>query len=215
MYAAMRSTSGVSTKAHCTRIGFASAQEEHVASSNQLVCARTVENRAGVYHRAYLEGHACREVRLDGTRNDVGRRALCGDNHVYAYGTCQLCDTCDGQFDFFSGCHNQVAELIYNHHDIGHEAMPVFGVELSVLELGVVFLDISCARFLQQVIACVHFLAQAFQSGHYFLYICDDRFVLLFRDSCKEVVFDGRIDTEFNLFGVHHDKFQFRGMFLI
>ena len=123
-------------------------QEQHVALAHKLVGTGTVEDGARVNHGTDLERHACREVGLDGACDDVGGGALRGDDHVDTHGTCQLCDACDGQFYLLAGRHDEVAELVDNDHDIGHELVAVLGVELAVLELLVIFLEVTRARFL-------------------------------------------------------------------
>ena len=49
---------------------FVAVEIEHVAHTDELVGARTVEDDARVGHRAYLECDASREVSLDVTRDD-------------------------------------------------------------------------------------------------------------------------------------------------
>jgi len=170
---------------------FATAQEKHVASSDKLVSSRAVQNRTGVDHGAYFKGHSCREVCLDGTRNDVGGRALGSDDHVNSHGPGQLCDAGDRQFYFFSGRHNQISELVDDDYDVRHETMPVFRIELAVFEFGIILFDITGTGFFQQVVARVHFTAEAFQRGHHLLYVRNDRLVISVGNLRQEMVFDG------------------------
>ena len=48
-----------------------------------------------------------------------------------------------GQFYLLARRHYEVAKLVYNHHDVGHVAVSLLGVELTVDELVVIFLDIA------------------------------------------------------------------------
>ena len=121
----------------------AAVQIEHVASTYQLLCARTVQNGTRVYHGTYAEGYTAWEVGLDGTRNDVRRRTLGSDDHVDAYGTGQLCNTCNRQLYLLACRHNQVTELINDNDDIWHVLMSVLRIQLAVNELLVILLNIA------------------------------------------------------------------------
>lgn len=61
--------------------------DKHVTTAYELVGAGRVENRAGVNHLRYFESDSGREVGFDEACNYIGRRTLCGYNHVHAYGT--------------------------------------------------------------------------------------------------------------------------------
>ena len=195
--------------------GVVSGQEEHVALTHQLVCSRTVEDSAGVNHGAHLECHSGWEVGLDRAGDDVRSRALSGDNHVNTYGTSQLSDAGYGQLNLLTGSHNQIAELINDDHDIRHKVMSVFGVQLAVAELLVVFLQVAGAGFLQQVVAVVHLYAEALQRVHHFLYVGDNRLVVLVLDLCQEVIDYRRIDAELHLLRVNHHQLQLCRVLLI
>ena len=138
----------------------AAVQVEHVAAAYQLLGTGTVEDGLRVDTCRHLEGDTAGEVGLDGTRDDVCRRALGSDDHVDADGTGQLGDTCDGQFHLLAGGHDEVAKLIDDDDDIRHVLMAVVGVQLTVDELLVVFLDVAGLGHLQQVVARVHLLAE-------------------------------------------------------
>ena len=85
---------------------------------------------------------------------------MCGDNHVDAYGTGLLGDTCHRSLDFFACSHNQVGKLVDYHHDVRHEVVAVFGIEFVIGEFLVVFHNIAHTGFAQQSIALVHQHAQ-------------------------------------------------------
>ncbi len=186
----------------------AACLEEHVALAHELVGAGAVENGAGVDHRAYLERHAGGEVGLDGSGDDVGGGALCGDDHVDAHGACQLCDAGDGQFYLLACGHDEVAELVDDDHDVGHEAVAFLGIEAALLEFGIIFLDVAHACFLQQVVAVVHLLTEALEGLNDLVDVGDDGFfsVLVALHLCQEVVDDGVVDAELHFLGVDHHE---------
>ena len=79
---------------------------------------------------------------------------------MYAHRTRQLSDTADRQFHFLTRCHNQVTELVNDDHDIRHEAMALFRIQLSVNEFRIIFFDITATGFAQQVVSGIHFYTQ-------------------------------------------------------
>ena len=93
--------------------------------------------------------------------------------------------------------------------------MSVFGVQLAVAELLVVFLQIAGAGFLQQVVAAVHLYAEALQRVHHFLNVCDDGLVVLVLYLRQEMIDYGCIDAEFHLLRVNHYQLQFCRVLLI
>ena len=116
-----------------------SVEYEHVALAYELLGSAAVEYGTAVYHGTYFECHTGWEVGLDGAGDDVGGGSLCGYNHVYAHGACQLGYAADGELDFLACGHDEVAKLIDDYDDVGHEAVSVVGVEVARLELLVVF----------------------------------------------------------------------------
>ena len=162
----------------------------------------------------HFEGHSRWEVGLDGSRDNIGGWALCCDDHVHADGSSELCDTRNGEFHFLSRGHNKVAKLVDDDNNIGHIFMTIFRVELTGREFGIIFLDVSRLGTLEQVVSVIHQLAEALERLDHLSDVGDDGIVAI-RDSCKEMVFYGRIDTELHLLGVDHDEFQLRRVFLI
>ena len=63
---------------------------QQVAAAYELLGTGTVEDSLRVDACRYLEGDAGGEVGLDVTGNDARSGSLGSDDHVYAYGTCQL-----------------------------------------------------------------------------------------------------------------------------
>ena len=98
----------------------AARHEQHVALAEQLFGALLAQDGAAVDLRRHLEGDAGREVRLDGTGDDVDRRALRGEHDVNAGGARHLRQTRDGIFDFMAGGHHEIGEFIDNDHDVRH-----------------------------------------------------------------------------------------------
>ena len=189
-------------------------QEEHVAAAHQLVGAGTVQNGARVNHRTHLEGHAAGEVGLDVTGDDAGGGALGGYHHVDAHGTGQLGDTGDGELYLLAGGHDEVAELVDNHHYVGHVLMAVGQTQLAVHKLAVVFLDVARTGFLQQVVAGVHQHAKALQRANHLRHIGDDGLVVIVHRS-HEMVGDGGVDVELHLLRVYQHKLQLVGVLLV
>ena len=179
-----------------------------------MVGAGTVENGAAVDLRHYLKRHTRREVCLNCTRDNVGRGALRGNHHVHAHGTRQLRDAGYGQFHFLAGSHDEVAELVDNHHDVWHILVPGFRVEAARLKLGVVFLDVPHLGFLEQVVAVVHELAEAFERLHHFRHVGDDG-VFAVGNFGEEMVLNRGVHAKLHFLRVYHHEFQFGGVLLV
>ena len=105
--------------------GFSTIAIEHITTTDKLVGTCLVEDGHRVDAGTHTEGDTSWEVSFDITGDDLGRRSLCGDDHVYTHGTCQLSDTCNRLLDLFSSGHDQVTKLIDDHHDIWHVFMSV------------------------------------------------------------------------------------------
>ena len=197
--------------------GFRACHQQHVSLADELVGAGSVEDCLAVDARRDLEGHSGREVGLDGAGDDVGCGALCGNNHVYADGTCQLGNAGDGKLYFFACRHDEVAVLVDDNHDVGHIAMAVLRVELPFAELLVVFLDVPCVSLLQEVVAVVHLYAEALERLDDLVHVGDDGFFHVFVafDLCQEVVHDGGIEAELHLLRVNHHELQLCRMLLV
>ena len=197
------------------RIG--TCRVEHVASSYKLVGSRSVENGLRVNSCTHLEGNTSGEVSLDITRDNLRGGSLGGYHHVDANGTCQLCDTCNRQFYFLAGSHDQIAEFIDDYHDVRHIVVSVGKLQLVVDEFVVVFLDVAGSGHLQQVVSVVHQLAERVQRANHFRHIRDDGlfFSCVVGNLCHEVVHDGCIDGELHLLGVYQHELQLVGMLLI
>src|SRR5207245_4703272 len=72
---------------------------EHVAATEKLFRTTCVEDDAAVDLRADSESDAGGDVGLDQTRDDVGRRALRGDDQVNADGAGKLREPADQLLD--------------------------------------------------------------------------------------------------------------------
>ena len=191
------------------------AQVEHVAAAYELLGTHTVEDGLRVDALAHLEGDAGREVGLDGTRDDVGGGALGGDDHVDAHGARLLCDAGDGQLNLLAGRHDEVAILVDDHHDVGHELMSVLGVQLALGELLVVFLDVAHVGLHQQFVAGVHLHAEALQRAYHLAGVGDDGRLGLFGQSGEEVLVDVTVDAELHHLGVYEHNLQLGGVLLV
>ena len=95
--------------------------------------------------------------------------------------------------------------------------MPIVRVQLAVLELLVVFFYVTCTCFLEQVVSGIHLDTEALQCLNDLVHVGDNGFfgVFIALYLCQEMINDRIVHTEFHLLGVHHDQFQFSGMFLI
>ena len=191
-----------------------SLQEEHISLTNQTVSTRTVKNSTRVHHGRYTESDTRREVGFNRTRNDIGSRTLCSNNHVNTDSTCQLRNTGNRKFHFLTGSHNQISELVNNHYDIRHKLMPLFRIQTTVDKLLIIFSYITYMRHLQQVITGIHLYTNRVQGLHNLRYVCNNRFASI-RKFGQEMIFNHRIDAEFYFLRVDQYKFQFCRMLLI
>lgn len=186
---------------------FVALEVEHVAFSDELLCSGAVEDGAGVHHGGYAEGYSGGEVGFDCAGDDVGGGALGGDDGVDADGSGELRDSADGEFDFFAGCHDEVAKFVDDDDDVGHEVVAFFGVELAVDEFFVVFLYVSTACLFEQVVAGVHFDAEGVEGADDLVGLCDDGFFCV-GEFGQVVVFYWCVDGEFYFLGVDDDEFE-------
>ena len=118
-------------------------EDEHVSFTDELVGSGAVEDGARVNHCRYAEGDTCGEVGFDGTGNNIRGGSLRGDDHVYAHGTSELCDTCNRELHLLAGGHDEVTKLVDDNHDIRHVLVSLFGVECTVNELLVILTQIA------------------------------------------------------------------------
>ena len=93
--------------------------------------------------------------------------------------------------------------------------MAVVRVKMSAEEFLVIFLDIACSGFLQEVVAAVHESAQSFQGLDNHLSVGDDRLVYGLVYGCHEVVGYGGIYAELHLLRVNEHKLQLVGVLLV
>ena len=193
----------------------ATNQNQHVATAYKLVGSLLVKNGARVNLRHHTEGHTAREVGLNGTSDDIGCRALRGNNHMDTHGTCQLGNTGYRQFNFFTCCHDQVAKLIDNDYDVWHVIMTLRQVEFVVDELLVVLLHIAGTGHFQQVVTRVHEFAERVESAHHFRNIGDDGLFFVLGQRGHEVAGQWSIDAELHFLRVYEHELQFVGMLLI
>ena len=140
-----------------------------------------------------------------------------------ADGACELRQPRDGRFHLFAGGHDQVGEFVDHKHDVRHvvvsESVDVLAVirmavrqprnDLALGKLGVVLLDVPTLRRLEQLVALVHFHAQAVERGHHFAGVRDDR-VFAVRQLRQVMAHNLVVQGEFHLLGVHQDKLQRR-----
>ena len=140
--------------------GVVALQIEHVAAANELLGTHAVEDGLRVDALAHLKGYAGRKVGLDSTRDDIRGGSLRGNNHVDAHGTRLLGNTCNRQLYLLAGCHNQVAILVDDHHDIRHVFMASLRIQFAGNELAVIVLDIAFTGSHQQFVAGIHLYAE-------------------------------------------------------
>ena len=167
-------------------------QIEHVTLTNKLLSACAVEDGLRVDTCRDLEGDTCREVGLDVTRDNRRRRTLGSNHHVDTYGTRQLGNTRDRQVNLLTSRHDQITELVDDHHNVWHVAVTSAWGNLTVDKLLVVLLDVTGADLFQQVIACIHELTEGVERAHHLRDIGDDGISIIVGHLCQEVV-DQRI----------------------
>ena len=131
-----------------------------------------------------------------------------------AHGAGQLGNAGNGQLDVLAGGHDKVAELVDDHHDVGHVLMSFLRIELAVDELLVILLDIAHVGQLQEVVARVHLHADRIEGLHHLGDIRNDGLSVAGKLGQEMMLNDG-IDAELHLLGVHQHEFQFRRMLLI
>jgi len=92
--------------------------------------------------------------------------------------------------------------------------MSLFRIQLTVDKLLIIFLNIAHVCSFQQVVTGIHFHTDWIQRLHYLGYIRNDS-IFPIGQLGKEVMFNHRIDTEFNFLRVYQHKLQFSRMLLI
>ena len=195
--------------------GLCSAEVKHITFTDQLLGTSTVQNGLRVNTSRNLERDSRREVGLDITRNNRCRRTLGGNHHVDTHGTGQLGNTGYRQFDFLAGSHDQITELIDDHHDIRHETVTSTWRNLAVDELLVILLDVTGTHFLQQVVAGIHQFTERVQGAYHLRHIRNNRIGIIVGHFGQEVVDQRIIDGELHLLRVHKYDLQFCRMLLI
>ena len=115
-------------------------QHLHVALTDQLFGATCVQDGAGVDLGGNLERNPGREVGLDGTRNDIHRWTLGGNDQVNPYRTRQLGQACNRHFHFLASRHDQVGKFINHQYNKGQELVAFLRVQLSFYKFFKVFL---------------------------------------------------------------------------
>ena len=153
--------------------------EEHIPATDQLVGSWRIEHGAGVDHGEDLEGNTRWEVRLDEPGDDIGRRALRGDDHVYPRGARLLRQTGDGLLHLLANGHHQIGELVHDEHDVGHQLVPIQAAKLARAYLLVVLLDVAhgAACRLELAVAVVHLDAERIERSHHPTHVGDDSLV--------------------------------------
>ena len=191
------------------------AQIEHITLTDQLLGTSTVEDGLRVNAGTHLEGDTGGEVGFDITGDDGRRRTLGGDDHMDTHGTGQLGDTGDRQLNLLAGGHNQITELIDDHHDIWHIPVTTARRDLTVDELPVVLLDISGTHLLQQVVAGIHQLTERVQRPYHLRHVGDDGIGIVIGHLRQEMVDQRIVDRELHLLRVHEHDLQLCGVLLI
>ena len=97
-------------------------------------------------------------------------------SHAVTDGTGQLSNTCYWQLHLLASRHNQVAKLIDDHDDIRHVFMTVLRIQLTVDELLVILLDITCLCHFQKVVTGIHLLTQRIERMDNLRDVSDDGF---------------------------------------
>ena len=98
----------------------AGAHKQHVAITEQLLCALLAQNGARVDFRADAKRHAGREVGFDNAGNHVYGRTLGGHNHVNAGRPRHLGQSLHAAFNIFAGDHHQIGHFVDDDDDIRH-----------------------------------------------------------------------------------------------
>ena len=93
------------------------------------------------------------EVCPDYASDYVGTRSLCGNDHVYAYGTCFLCYAGNRSLGFLSYSHDEIGIFVDDDNDVGKVTVSFFGVKLTLGEKFVVMGDLNDLGFHEQVIS--------------------------------------------------------------
>ena len=189
--------------------GLRAVQEKHISTSDELLGSRAVEDGLRIDTGTHLEGNSGGEVGLDITSNDRCRRTLCGNNHVYTHGTCQLGNTGNRQLYLLAGSHNQITELIDDNDDIWHETVTASGRNLTVYEFLVVLLDIPGTHLLQQVVTGIHQFAEGVQRTYHLCDVGNDWIGIIVGHLGKEVVDKRIVDGELHLLGIDEHYLQF------
>ena len=130
------------------------------------------------------------------------------------HGTCQLGDTGNRKFYFLAGCHDQITELIYNHHDVWHILMSICQLQLVVDILLVVFFDVTGSCLFEQVVTAIHQYTQTVQGSNHLGYIGYDRFFLI-RNRSHKLIGNTGVDAKLHFLRVDENQFEFVWMFLV
>ena len=129
--------------------------------------------------------------------------------------TCQLGDTSDRQLNLLTSCHDQIAELIDDDHDIGHESVSAAWWNPAFDEFLVILLDISCAYLFQQIVTGVHQFAERVQRTNHLGDVGDDGIGVLVGHLRQEVVDQRIVDGELHLLRVYKHNLHLCGMLLV
>src|SRR5262249_1145654 len=85
-----------------------------------LLGALIVQYRPTINLRCHLETDAGREIRFNGSSNDVDRWALRSHNEVDASRTCHLCETLHSALDVLARDNHQIGKFVHDHDDVRH-----------------------------------------------------------------------------------------------
>ena len=135
-------------------------------------CARFVQNNAGIDFGSDGKRDTRFQITLDHARDNVGRRALRGEDHVNTRSTGFLRKILDAIFHIFLRVLHHRRHLIGDNHDLGQFFFPF-------RKIRVVFVDIDHVRsrtalLLEQAISAVHFPYCPVETLNHFINIRDN-----------------------------------------
>src|SRR5690606_12562848 len=180
---------------------------EEVAITDQAFRAILVQNRARVDLRCDLIGDPRREIGFDQSGDHIHGRTLRGQDEVNPDGAGHLCEPCDRPFDLLTGRHHQVGQLIHDHDDIGKVDEAILRAQLLLLYLLVVLFDAADSCFGEEIIPDLHFSLAALQHAEGFIKVRDDGVAAVLRHR-NEVICDGLVLLQFDLFWIDHHELQ-------
>ena len=95
-----------------------------------------------------------------------------------------------------------VGKLIDHQHNKWKKLVSFLGIQPALNKFLIVFPDIPCACFFQQIIAVIHFNTKRIQRMNNLFCICNNR-ILFTRKFCQEMFFNMTIQTQFDFFRIN------------